>query len=151
MTNEEIIAHVSKWFGNEMSPGQVFDDLVDLRHRSVTWEALCSAIMEQGVEQGMVAPARPVKSAPRSAPKSSLKFAGAMPSEFKNPAPVFGPYKGKTLLEIIKINPGYVATMAADSDGNFGAFWANQAKLAQLHAQAKAPAYKDTDPGGFLQ
>lgn len=143
MTSDEIVKHVSKWFRPEMSPGQVFDDLVYVRKAGVTWEDVAAAVMEQG----MVVPA---DVPPKSRPKSEHKPPKSAP-EFRNPKPSFGPYLGKTLLDIIKINPGYVAEMAANDGDKFGIFWSRQAQLAQLAAQAEAPAYKDTDPGRFLQ
>lgn len=144
MTDQEIIDRVSKWFGNTMSPGQVFDDLVDIRHRSVTWEAVVQAVLAQN---GAQAPLNSVPKFKRPPPKFPPESAPKSPTEFKNPKPSFGPYCGKTLMEIMEINPGWVAQLTRGDD----LFWARQAVLAQLEAQRKAPAYKDTDSGGFLQ
>lgn len=190
MNSKEIVARMSRWFTTEMSPGQVFDDLVSVRQQGVQWEDVVNAIRSQSVAldvdddaprtPNVVEPTKPWPRARKpetyacedcgisrtrgddSCPNphcDSHKPKGrARPTPrpatskltFTNPKLSFGKYAGKTLLDIIAINPGHVKDMADGKFETLGEFWVQQAKLAQIHAAANAPAYKDTDSTGFL-
>lgn len=175
MNSKEIVAHVSKWFGAEMSPGQVFDDLIYVRKQGVKWEDVTSAILNESkaidenddpplpartVGRNRPAPfQRPAPPPAPPKPTSGVNLSG-MPDEercerpspkaFSNPKFSFGEYAGKTILEVIQINPGYVKRIADGKEPGMAEFWITQAKLAQFKAAVIAPAYHDTDSTGFL-
>lgn len=156
MNDAEIISNVRKLFSNEISPGGAFDILIAIRKAGVDYEAVASAVARTSsaldvsddlpvpVTKNYVNPRKPwARQGPTPSEDTSRKA-------FSNPKFSFGPYSGKSLLDVIKTNPGYVKKIADGDEPNVAEFWVTQAKLAQLHAAVKAPAYKDTDATGFM-
>ncbi len=157
MNSKEIVKHVRSWFGKEMSPGQVFDDLLFVRQQGVSWEDVTNAIRSESDALDEADPEERVIGRNRPAPNNrpAPPPAPPVPGEkkaFCNPRLSFGKYAGKTLLQVLEINPGYVKKLAAGEceSGEVAQFWIIQAKLAQFQAAASAPGYKDTDSTGFL-
>lgn len=68
--------------------------------------------------------------------------------KFKNPVFSFGKCRGKTILQAVAIDPGYVQQLTHDP--GVSAFWHEQAKLAIVAAAALAPYNKDTDHTGYF-
>lgn len=110
MTQQEIRTHVKALFEPTVSPGQAFDTLFLLRQHRVGFGSVVEAL---------------------SASPATLdeREDGAQPhaAHFTNPHLTFGKYKDKALLDVMKINPGYVKWLSTDSTNPF---WKQQATLA---------------------
>jgi hypothetical protein len=169
MTDKEIVTFLQRLFEPTVSPGQAFDALFRLRQERVMWADVHRAVVAQGKiaqairldenEEEFECPGCGVSRANRSycinpsCPEhkpnpETERLSRPGDPKFKNPRLSFGQYKGKTLLEVAEINPSYLKWLANEHEA---LFWKEQAKMAQIFAEASAPHNRDTSDTGFFQ
>ena len=173
MNAADIVANLKKLFGTATSPGQAFDAIVAMRNAGVTWDDAYKAVVSHGKAERVLqrldesdeseaweCPGCGVSRTTRDYcinphcpehkpnPQTTRIEAERPAPKFKNPKPTFGKYQDKTLLEIAKINPGYLKWMSTEHGTEF---WREQAKLAMFAVSAMAPAGRDTDATGYFE
>ena len=171
----DIVANLRKLFGDATSPGQAFDAILAMRRAGVTWDDAYKAVVSHGKAERVLQrldESDDSEAGPGFAPwecpgcgvsrtnkdycinpqcpqfkpnPQTTRINAQRDSKFKKLG--FGPYGGKTLLQVIEINPGYVKELASTGEP----FWKEQARLAMIAAAAMAPANRDTDSTDFFR
>ena len=101
-----------RWFGDSegTSVGQILDSLLTMRQQGISWTDVANAIA------------------------ADRNFSFSQPSEekmFRNPIFAFGPYEGRTVMDVIVDDPDYIrAIVDGTSEAKVADFWVEQCRLA---------------------
>jgi len=157
MNTNEILDKMRQLMDANITPGQAFDVLLELRKAGVRFADVANAVNAKPVdldhnEEAFQCPncgiARTLRDRCENPACSDYRSATGAPTAFKNPKVSFGrKHVGKTLLEIGELDPGYLKWMADKHDAPF---WREQARLAMIQLSAEAPSYRDTDATGYM-
>jgi len=156
MNPTDIIAHIRRLFDPTTSPGQAFDVLFALRQSRVTYQEVLNALnqIKGRLDETEPDEAEPDEAMPgEEAAQSELEVmprptAGPrVASAFRNPRVDFGKYRGKTLLEIVVLNPGYVVWLSRDC---VQPQMKEQARLALIESERTAPISRDVGPTNYM-